>query len=128
MHKTLVSRRQTSLADSTDHQRVAWTSRLALPCALAATLLLAAGCATRSPGNVLVEDQGTGTIQPGGEIKPPLPGAENASKPLCDGAISAILLRKGVRVARRTVAKYREGMKIVSAPERRVEVPMAVAV
>lgn len=54
--------------------------------------------------------------------------AENTSKPLCDGAISAILLRKGVRVARRTVAKYREGMKIVSAPERKVEAPMAVAV
>ena len=54
--------------------------------------------------------------------------AESPCKPLCDGAISAILLRKGVRVARRTVAKYREGMKIVSAPERRVEAPLAVAV
>ncbi|MDO9453160.1 MAG: RNA polymerase factor sigma-54 [Stagnimonas sp.] len=54
--------------------------------------------------------------------------AENPAKPLCDGAISAILLRKGVRVARRTVAKYREGMKIVSAPERKVEPVMAMAV
>ncbi len=53
--------------------------------------------------------------------------AENPAKPLCDGAISAILLRKGVRVARRTVAKYREGMKIVSAPERKVEPAMAIA-
>lgn len=54
--------------------------------------------------------------------------AENPGKPLCDGAISAILLRKGVRVARRTVAKYREGMKIVAAPERKVEVAMVMAV
>ena len=54
--------------------------------------------------------------------------AENLAKPLCDGAISAILLRKGVRVARRTVAKYREGMKIPSAPERKMEPVMAVAV
>lgn len=53
--------------------------------------------------------------------------AENPAKPLCDGAISAILLRQGVRVARRTVAKYREGMKIASAPERKVE-PLAMAV
>ncbi len=54
--------------------------------------------------------------------------AENPAKPLCDGAISAILLRKGVRVARRTVAKYREGMKIASAPERKVQPGLAVAV
>lgn len=52
--------------------------------------------------------------------------AENPAKPLCDGAISAVLLRKGVRVARRTVAKYREGMKIPSAPDRKVEPALAV--
>lgn len=46
--------------------------------------------------------------------------AENEAKPLCDGAISAILGRKGVQVARRTVAKYREAMKIPPAPERKV--------
>lgn len=54
--------------------------------------------------------------------------AENPAKPLCDGAISAILLRKGVRVARRTVAKYREGMKIAAAPERKVIPELAMAV
>jgi len=52
--------------------------------------------------------------------------AENPAKPLCDGAISAILLRKGVRVARRTVAKYREGMRIAAAPERKVLTGLAV--
>jgi len=44
--------------------------------------------------------------------------AENRAAPLCDGAIAALLARKGVRVARRTVAKYREAMKIAPAPER----------
>lgn len=46
---------------------------------------------------------------------------ENQNSPLCDGAIAALLHRKGVQVARRTVAKYREGMKIAPAKERRVK-------
>ena len=81
MHKNLASLRQTPLTDSTDPQRVAWTFRLALPCALAAALLLTTGCGTRSLGNAPVEDRGTGTTQPGAEVKPPLPGAENIGKP-----------------------------------------------
>lgn len=44
---------------------------------------------------------------------------ESIAKPLCDGDIAAILLRKGIRVARRTVAKYREAMKIAPATGRR---------
>lgn len=44
--------------------------------------------------------------------------AENRAQPLCDGDIAALLARKGVRVARRTVAKYREAMKIAPAPQR----------
>lgn len=44
---------------------------------------------------------------------------ENPQSPLCDGAIAAILLRKGIRVARRTVAKYREAMNIAPATVRR---------
>lgn len=48
---------------------------------------------------------------------------EKQSAPLCDGAIAALLHRKGVKVARRTVAKYREAMKIPSAKERRVQKP-----
>ena len=81
MHKNLVLRSQTSLAELTDHQRAAWTFRLALPCALAAALLLTAGCGTRSLDNAPVQDRGTGITRPGDEIKPPLPGAENAGKP-----------------------------------------------
>jgi len=44
---------------------------------------------------------------------------ESPLKPLCDGAISAILARQGVQVARRTVAKYRDTMKIAAAPDRK---------
>ena len=44
---------------------------------------------------------------------------ESRKSPLCDGAIAAILHRNGVSVARRTVAKYRESMKIAPAKERR---------
>ncbi len=46
---------------------------------------------------------------------------EPQNAPLCDGAIAALLHRKGIHVARRTVAKYREGMKIAPAKERRVK-------
>lgn len=44
---------------------------------------------------------------------------EKLSAPLCDGAIAAILARGGVLIARRTIAKYREAMKIAPAKERR---------
>jgi len=45
---------------------------------------------------------------------------EKAGAPLCDGAIAAILARNGVRIARRTIAKYREAMKIAPAKERKL--------
>jgi len=56
--------------------------RLALPCALAVAMLVAAGCASRSDGNAPVEDRGTGLSRqlPGGDVKQ-LPGFENAGKP-----------------------------------------------
>ncbi|WP_266157688.1 RNA polymerase factor sigma-54 [Dyella silvatica] len=44
--------------------------------------------------------------------------AEDARKPLSDQAIAAELHRKGIQVARRTVAKYREAMRIPSSSER----------
>lgn len=63
------------------HTRTHWTSALALPCALAAALLLAVGCGSRTLNSVPVEDRGTGLSSPaGGDVKP-LPGAENAGKP-----------------------------------------------
>ncbi|WP_266171538.1 RNA polymerase factor sigma-54 [Dyella subtropica] len=44
--------------------------------------------------------------------------AEDSRKPLSDQAIAEELHRKGIQVARRTVAKYREAMRIPSSSER----------
>ena len=45
--------------------------------------------------------------------------AENPSRPLSDNKLAAILSGQGIRIARRTVAKYREAMAIPSSTERR---------
>jgi RNA polymerase sigma-54 factor len=45
--------------------------------------------------------------------------AENPEKPLSDSQVARILSDEGIQVARRTVAKYREAMKILSSSERR---------
>ena len=45
--------------------------------------------------------------------------AENPSRPLSDNRLAAILSDQGIRIARRTVAKYREAMAIPSSTERR---------
>lgn len=50
-------------------------------------------------------------------------GAEDPAKPLSDSKIAKLLADEGINVARRTVAKYREGMKILSSSERRVRKP-----
>ena len=44
--------------------------------------------------------------------------AENSRKPLSDQALAEELQRKGIQVARRTVAKYREALRIPSSSER----------
>ncbi len=46
-------------------------------------------------------------------------GAENPQKPLSDSKIAKLLAEEGIKVARRTVAKYRESMQIASSSERR---------
>ena len=46
-------------------------------------------------------------------------GAENPAKPLSDSKITNLLAGEGISVARRTVAKYRESMNIVSSSGRR---------
>jgi len=46
-------------------------------------------------------------------------GEENPAKPLSDSKITKLLEEEGVKVARRTVAKYREAMKIPPSSERR---------
>jgi len=48
---------------------------------------------------------------------------EDSMKPLSDSAIARILASKGLKIARRTVAKYREKMKIPSSNNRRQVFP-----
>jgi len=48
-----------------------------------------------------------------------LVGAELPKKPLSDNKIAIILSEQGIKVARRTVAKYREAMSIPSSSERK---------
>ena len=45
--------------------------------------------------------------------------SENAEKPLSDNKIATLLSQKGIQVARRTVAKYREAMAIPPSNERK---------
>jgi RNA polymerase sigma-54 factor len=45
--------------------------------------------------------------------------AENPDKPLSDSKLANLLADEGIKVARRTVAKYRESMNIASSSERR---------
>ena len=45
--------------------------------------------------------------------------AEDPAKPLSDSQISQMLEEQGIQVARRTVAKYREAMRIPSSVQRR---------
>jgi RNA polymerase sigma-54 factor len=48
-----------------------------------------------------------------------LVGGENAGQPLSDDRIVDLLKGEGIEIARRTVAKYREAMRIPSSAERR---------
>jgi len=48
-----------------------------------------------------------------------LVSAEDAAKPLSDSQIAQILDEQGIQVVRRTVAKYREAMRIAPAKLRR---------
>ncbi len=44
---------------------------------------------------------------------------EDPKKPYSDQDMVEILSRKGIEISRRTVAKYREGMNILSSSKRR---------
>jgi RNA polymerase sigma-54 factor len=45
-------------------------------------------------------------------------GDEQPARPMSDQALAAELNRRGISVARRTVAKYREAMNIPSSNDR----------
>jgi RNA polymerase sigma-54 factor len=46
--------------------------------------------------------------------------AEDPAHPLSDARLAELLLRDGIRIARRTVAKYREELRIPASSIRRV--------
>lgn len=48
-----------------------------------------------------------------------LVAAENARKPLSDNKLAVLLNEQGIQVARRTVAKYREALRIPASSERK---------
>ena len=52
--------------------------------------------------------------------------AEDAGHPLSDARLSELLARDGIRIARRTVAKYREELHIPASSIRKTDVPLAV--
>ncbi len=52
-------------------------------------------------------------------------GGEPPERPLSDNQLAKILFDEGIKVARRTVAKYREGMNIPSSSERKRAGPLA---
>ena len=83
MSKRLWSHRTEPLRASGPSHPARRTLGLALPCALAAALLLAAGCSSRSLNSAPVEDRGTTLSRPAPieTVMPPMPGAENAGKP-----------------------------------------------
>jgi RNA polymerase sigma-54 factor len=49
--------------------------------------------------------------------------AEDPAHPLSDARLSDLLSRDGIRIARRTVAKYREELRIPASSLRRIEAP-----
>jgi RNA polymerase sigma-54 factor len=55
-----------------------------------------------------------------GKIKS-LVDAEDPEKPLSDARLSELLAREGIKIARRTVAKYREELHIPSSSIRKTE-------
>ena len=62
------------------------------------------------------EDQSSTSVR--AKIRKLISG-EDPAKPLSDSKITNLLKEEGISVARRTVAKYREAMKIPSSSERR---------
>jgi len=56
-----------------------------------------------------------------------LVGAEDPGNPLSDARLSELLARDGIRIARRTVAKYREELRIPSSSLRKTGAPAVPA-
>ena len=74
-----------------------------------------------SEGGVSPDGAASGAVAAGAvqELMRRLIAEEDSSKPLSDAGLAVALREKGVNIARRTVAKYREQMKILPASLRR---------
>ena len=72
-------------------------------------------------GDAVPEEAGGDMVASGAvqELMRMLIAGEDSSKPLSDARLAAALQEKGVSIARRTVAKYREQMKILPAALRK---------
>jgi RNA polymerase sigma-54 factor len=68
--------------------------------------------------SVATEDGGSASATAIQAMIRKLVNEENPSKPLSDQTLTAELNKRGIQVARRTVAKYREQMRIPSSSER----------
>ena len=79
MSNSTWSYRTESFPASGPLKRTGWPLRLALPCAVAAALLLV-GCGSPKLNSAPVEDRSIGMTRPA-EVVKPMPGAENAGKP-----------------------------------------------
>jgi RNA polymerase sigma-54 factor len=53
--------------------------------------------------------------------------AEDAAHPLSDARLAELLAREGIQIARRTVAKYREELRIPASSIRRTDSPVPLA-
>lgn len=100
LHETTVSRVTTGLRIQTPMGTIALRDFLGAA--------LAGGNGEGAPSNKAIQAHISAMIR-----------AENPSRPLSDQAITDALAREGIRVARRTVAKYREGLRLASASDRR---------
>jgi len=67
---------------------------------------------------VSTRDGGEASATAIGEMIRKLIDLEDTDKPLSDSALMELLKARGVMVARRTVAKYREGLGIASSTDR----------
>ncbi|MET0331881.1 MAG: RNA polymerase factor sigma-54 [Dyella sp.] len=67
---------------------------------------------------VSTEDGGSASATAIQAMLKKLVDAENSKKPLSDQSLAEELQRRGIQVARRTVAKYREALRIPSSSER----------
>ena len=77
------------------------------------------GAATAEPTRRATEAGGECSATAIRAIIKKLVAAENPAKPLSDNKMASVLAEQGIKVARRTIAKYRESLSISPSNERK---------